>query len=356
VYSRSMTNPPKNIVQKGKAKFGTFSPVPGRLDIRGIQAPFAGIPIPSFITNIRIKSRLEYVFSVGNYIGLAEFFDDKVFGLADIIFWNRETGKKFYYHTFMSARRRFVPVKTDKAACSSFRRSRYIRIAWNRPRNRISLVFNMHETALFPPVTGYLFSSFSNSQLQEFVSVTPAPITSRCSATWIMNMTSRGAITIKNWKTQPALYMQDTNSLSCMILNRMYYKFHTRSKMAYGIGIADSRKIIFRFINTTADSIDADHYNDNMLTIDGTTTLIPPVCITHSFGIDKKWIIQDTESMVDLEFSPISINQRNLSIAFVRTAYSTVYGLFNGVLLSESGEKILLKDFPGIVRNNMLRL
>src|SRR5574344_1047189 len=112
-----MSNPPESIVINGKAVFSTFSSVPDRLDIRGMKAPFAGIPLPSFFTNIRIKSRIAYMFSIGPYIGMVEFFDDKMFGLAEMTFWNKETNKKFSYHTLMAMRRRFVPTKLANAVC-----------------------------------------------------------------------------------------------------------------------------------------------------------------------------------------------------------------------------------------------
>ena len=55
MYCRQFTDPPENIVEKHKAHFGTFSNVSPKIDIRGMRAPYAGIPFPTFITKIRIK-------------------------------------------------------------------------------------------------------------------------------------------------------------------------------------------------------------------------------------------------------------------------------------------------------------
>ena len=91
MYSRQLIKAPKKIVQNGKIQFGSFFGVSDTVDIRGVKAPFAGVPTSTFFSNFRIKSRIAFAFAVDNYIGLAEFFDDKAFGLAEVIFWDKET-------------------------------------------------------------------------------------------------------------------------------------------------------------------------------------------------------------------------------------------------------------------------
>ena len=78
MYSRNFQNPPEAIVQKGKANFGTYNNISPRIDIKGMRAPYAGLPLPVFISNLRIKSRLDYVFETKNFIGFTEFFDFKI--------------------------------------------------------------------------------------------------------------------------------------------------------------------------------------------------------------------------------------------------------------------------------------
>ena len=90
--------------------------------------------------------------------------------------------------------------------------------------------------------------------------------------------------------------------------------------------------------------------------IDGEPTPLPPVYITHPFGISKQWIIQDTENMIDLTFTPVSVNSRTLNIIALRTTYDTIFGYFEGALISKNGDKINLKKFPGILQRGMLRL
>ena len=141
-----------------------------------------------------------------------------------------------------------------------------------------------------------------------------------------------------------------------MLVNRTYLRFHSSSELMVGFFEYEGKKITFTFSSTSQAALDGDRYNENMLSVDGDITAMPPVCITHPFGIQKKWIVQDTESMVDLSFMPVSCSSRTLNIIVMRNAYTTIYGNFEGVLLTKNGEKIVLKNCFGIVKKSMLRL
>ncbi|MFA6856717.1 MAG: DUF2804 family protein [Treponema sp.] len=356
MYSRPISESPKTIVTNGKAVFGTFKNVPAKLDIRGVTAPFGGIPLPSFITNVRIKSRIAYMFSIGDYIGMAEFFDDKMFGLAEIIFWNKTTGKKLAYHTFMTTRRRFIPVKLDDAVCVSFNKSRYIRIIWSRKHDRISLLFSLAARGTRPAVKGSFSAHFSDPLHKELLVVTPVPTTRRCSASWLTAMPIRGSLNILADKKTQAVPMEETDGLAFMVLNRTYYKYHVKSEMMCGLGEYEGKKLVFRFVTTSMDPHEADYNNENVVVLDGQITPMPSVCMTHPFGITNKWIIQDTETMIDLTFTPVSVSHRTLNILIMRTDYNNICGTFDGVLLTGNGDKINLKNFPGIIKKNLLRV
>ena len=138
-------------------------------------------------------------------------------------------------------------------------------------------------------------------------------------------------------------------------MNRSYFKFHTKHNFVKGIGTVGGKNIIFNIVNSNIDAADDESYNSNGLFINGDLTPLPPVVITHPFGVRKSWIIQDTEGMIDLTFTPVSIQTRVLNIILIRNSSTTIYGTFEGVLVSKDGEKVNLKNFPGIVTKNMVR-
>ena len=350
MYSRQLLEPPEQLVVNGKALFGSYNDVSPKTDIRGMRAPYAGIPLPSIISNLRIKSRLDYCFSIKDFIGLSQFYDFKVFGLGEIIFWNKESGKKYVYHTIMAPRRRFVPVLTTRGICACYRKSRFIKISWGRQHKHHALTFKVHGDSARPDAEGYVYSPLQDEMHSDSLFVCPSPASSRCSATWFSSMKVMGHIAINS---EPA---EDSEGLGMMILNRAYYKFHSRSSTAYGIGNIKGKDIVFYIKSSNMDAADSDAYNSNVLVVNGKQTALPPVYMTHPFGIDKNWIIQDTESMVDLTFTPLSVNSRTLNLIALRTNYYTMYGTFEGVLLNSDGEKIILKNFPGLLHKGMLRL
>jgi len=350
MYCRQFSEPPEQIIKKGKAQFGTFSGVSAKLDIRGMRAPYAGIPFPEFISKLRIKSRINYIFTIDNYIGMAEFVDFKALGLAKLIFWNKETGKRYSYHSMMAPRRRFVPIITKRGICASYKKSRYIKISWGREHKHSAMSFSVKGDSSRPFAEGYFYSNVEDAFHTDSMFVNPSPVASRCSATWFTTMTIKGHLTINHQQAA------DSDGLALMTLNRTYIKMHSKIKYAYGIGTVKNKKVAFELKNSNLDAYDSDTYNDNIIVVDGVSTALPPVYMTHPFGINGNWIIQDTESMIDLTFTPISINSRVLNIIALRTADNTMYGTYDGVIITKDGEKITLKNFPGIIYRNLIRI
>lgn len=350
MYSREFVEAPKVIIQNGKACFGTYKGVSPKVEIRGMRAPYAGIPLPTILTNLRIKSRLTYLFNLDDYIGMATFFDFKIFGLSEVIFWNKTTGKKNSYHATMPTRRRFVPVTANKGICACYRKSRSIKISWGREHQHHSLRFKVRGDNFRPNAEGFFYSSVKDDFHNDTLFISPSPAQLRCSATWITPLTLHGHLFLNNEKAA------DSSGYGAMILNRTYFKTHTKSIMIYAVGNNKEHNIMFNIKSSNLDAADGSKYNENVLFVDNEATALPPVYCTHPFGTSEKWIIQDTESMIDLSFTPISIDSRDFNIIALRTQTYNIYGTFEGVLLTKDGEKISLKNFPGIVYSNRVRI
>lgn len=350
MYSRIFQPAPTHIVENGKAHFGTFKNVSQRFDIKGMRAPYAGIPLPSVISNIRIKSRLNYFFSIEKYMGLVEFFDFKFIGLAEVCFWNKETGKKYVYHSVMPTRRRFIPKNTERGICGSYRRARYIKVFWEKKHGNKSMRFHLRKNSAWPNAEGWFHSTRENDMKTDLSFINPAPSTSRCSALWFSSMKINGHLAVKGEEPD------NSAGLGLIIMNRFYTKTLSRGTRMCGMGNIDGKDIVFYMEQTTYDAADPDKYNSNALVINNEETALPSIVATHPFGLNKKWIIQDTESMVDLTFTPSSVYKRSLNLIALRSAYSHIYGTFEGVLMDKDGNKIALKNFPGMITRSYMRV
>ena len=56
MYYRQLIQAPKKIVQNGKIQFGSFFGVSDTVDIRGVKAPFAGVPTSTFFSNFALAN------------------------------------------------------------------------------------------------------------------------------------------------------------------------------------------------------------------------------------------------------------------------------------------------------------
>lgn len=356
MYSRPVTEPPKHIVQNGKCVFGTFAGFPQRLDIRNVHAPFGGIPFPYFLSNVRIKSSLLFMFNIGQYIGTVDFFDQKIFGYAEVTFWNKETKRKYAYRSFMGPRRRFIPHNLVAGYTASFRKKRYIRISWDHERDRLSLIFNMNGDSVRPSANAAFLGHYKNPNTCEMTAVVPAPTKSRCNASYACAAEIHGALTLDKTKRSDAVPMEKTDGHSLLNINRSYYNFSSACEFCLAAGKIGDKHVSFKIVMQAEESVDIEDINENLLFVDGQCTPLPPVVITHSFGLAENWVIQDTENMIDLTFTPSSDHFRNNSFFVARTQVHTILGKFEGALKTQDNEPIVLHNFEGIVRKQMLRL
>lgn len=354
MYARQILAPPERLVKNGKPVFGTFDGIPPSLDIRGVRRPFGVLPLPAFITDLRIRGSLAYLFNTDEYIGAITFLDLRIVGHGEVLFWNKRTGRKYAYHTVTGPRRRLISKNTRHGGCISFGRRRYIRLGWDMDKRIVSLVFVLKGDSARPDSTGAFRSDLDAPAVGSVSAVLPAPTMRRCQALWTMAAPLEGSLSLQSKGRE-----QDSGRLEGSVLFksvRSYNKLRTKSRDVWGAGRVGGRLVAFSICSSSLDAVNPDAYNENVLFVDGALTPLPPVKITFPFGIGGRWIIQDTENMVDLSFVPISDHSRTLSLFVVRAQKHVMYGTFEGMLRTRDDEEIHIKDFSGIVRKQLMRL
>lgn len=351
-----MLEPPSALVKNGHALFGTFAGHVSQLDIRGLHSPFGGVPLPVFISNFRIKSSLLFNFNAGAYQGLISFFDNKMFGLVEIDLWNKENGRKYVYRNLMGPRHRFIPHNLEQGFCASFNPRRYVRISWDHKRDRISIIFNLKGTSGSPSVQAALTGHFSDPASNEVTQCVPLKSRRRCCATYVTSQKLRGTLTIGKTKKSAGQVINVENETSVFSIKRAYYGYRTQEQKIFASGDFKGRSISF-VLNNSLDSVSLQEaVNQNVLMVDGNCTTLPPVKMTQPFGVKKKWIIQDTENMVDLTFVPVSRIYRELSLFAFKIVVLNLYGKFEGVFKTKDGEDITVSGFGGLAREQLLRV
>jgi len=352
VYTRTINKTPTKILKKGKPQFGTFATPPTEFDIQTLKRPFNIMPVPRFITKSRIRGMIEFFFNTAEYIGTIDIFNAVFFSFTETNFWEKETGKKLSYRCLLPGRR-IVPEHLDKGISFTFRKNRYFRLSWDHVSKKFSFIFHYESDSVRPDIIG-AFKSQKNSPWGMITSVNPCPLKNRCSAVHVSTMPISGSISTN--QSLKSTETQDSIGQGLFLLRWAIFPLRTKDHSLTGFGEWENKKIYFRLTTTSTDPLDKNIYNENVLFVDNEATLLPPIIITKPKGIMGPWILQDTESMVDITFKPNSDTKRTLSILLLKTEYHTIYGKCEGTLLSKEGNHIPLRNFTVIAKKHSLRL
>lgn len=352
MYTRNIQKSIKSVLVNGIPQFGSFSNPPRVIDIKSLKQPYPIFPLPHFLTKTRIRGNIEFFFSTNTYTGTIDIFESVFFSFTEMNFWEKATGKKLAYRSLMPLRK-IIPHHLDKSVCVSFHKKRYFRMTWDHIHKTFSFIFHYATDGIRPNAIG-VFKSSPNENWGLLTSISPYQLKNRCTAIHVSAMPINGSLsTGTTAQTQSAA---DSTGQGLFSLRWSFCHLRTKDYTITGFGEWQNKKVSFRLFTTGFDSVEKNIYNENVLFIDGETTPLPPVIITFPKGIMDTWVIQDTESMVDLNFIPKSDTKRTLSILFLRTEYHTMYGKCGGNLRTKEGDLIPLKNFSVIAKKHSLRL
>lgn len=315
-----------------------------------MRRPFGDIPFPVFFTNLRVMETVRFLFCDETNIGEIELFNAGYFSFMEATLWNRKTKRRIAYRRF------FIPglrqmIRNFRNGVLTCRSSwRFVRIHTRLPRQHIHVDFDFLGSGARPPCHGRLEMNLDGEGTVDMSSVLPYGVKRRCLASYQLTAPLQGWIGTgyEDYRIPAG------TGVGFYDVRKAYFPPRTKINKLVGLGQHEGKRIAFQLGNSI--NHDESRYNDNVLFIDGVAWPLPPIKITRPFGLGGDWIVQDTESMVDLVFSPVSDNARKLSVLVFRTDYHTVYGNFEGVLLTGSGEKLVFKAFPGIGKKILLRV
>ncbi|MGL4987353.1 MAG: DUF2804 domain-containing protein [Treponemataceae bacterium] len=349
MYTRKFIETPKQIVKYHQPIFGTFKTPFDKLDIKGLRSPFGGIPFPQFLTNLRICASMTFSFSTENYIGIITVFDIKLFALSDFVIWDKETQKKYVFRKIFFPFRCLIPLSLEKGVSTSLNTKHYFRFAWDRQKGSLSVCINFEQTSVRPKLHLSFAVDLNDPKTGSQMSVLPALVMRRCYASHQITGSVTGSVDMQdNFLPQ--------NGIALFDINRLYATIRTKIKSVFAFGVVDGKQVSFKLSQTSFSSPDEATYNDNALFIDGKTWALPPVRLTRFQGMQKTWVIQDTESMIDLIFTPFSISSNRLSAFFIHRNLHILCGSLEGVVLTGEGESIFIKGFTGIIKHLRYRL
>jgi hypothetical protein len=350
LYTRELKPAPDYPVVNGVPSFGSYVGAFGHFDIRGMKRPFGDFPIPRFISGVRIMENMRFLFCDANNIGEIEIFNARYFSFMETTLWNRNTSKRIAYRRLVPPRVLKIPLSFDNGITACRVPGRFVKIHTRLQKGVIHADFDFIGSDFRPPFEGRLEMSLNAPGAASLSSLLPYKVKRRCLASYQHVAPLHGWLGTRYDDHQ----IKNEEGIGFFDVRKAYYSLRTKSSNLIGMSRADGRLVSFQLGSSVSG--DASRYNDNVLFVDGRAWPLPPVRITRPYGVTGEWVIQDTESMVDLLFTPVSDSPRRLSAFVVRTDYHTVYGTFDGVLLTGDGEKIAIRSVPGIGKKIRLRI
>lgn len=363
MYTREITAVPDSFVKDRRPVFGTFKGHPAVLDIRGIYKPYGVLPLPVRVTNFCVRSRLLFSFFAGDYIGRIHFIDVKAFGFSEVTLWNIKTGAKAAYRSLTGFRRHFVPNNLEKAVTSNYIKRRYIRLGWDKSQKRLSVRCRLKGDSSRPSVRASFSAGFGDeserSKTCELTFSEPYPTLRRSHVSFESVSALEGGLALTHNDGSEESH-EGLRGVCAFNITSAYMEFHSRGDAVLLIGSYEGSILAVALTSDIEGKVDTYTYNRNAVFYKGETLPLPPVVISHYSGIEKQWVIQDTENMVDLTFTPVSVSANRIQAFIIRSVYSTIYGTIDGSVVTGASAgaegRLVFKAFPALAENYLVRL
>ena len=157
--------------------------------------------------------------------------------------------------------------------------------------------------------------------------------------------------------------LSDEETTAIIDDHRGYYprKAHYDWVTTMGMCDVDGEKKYIAFNLTHNQSTDEEAYNENLIFLDGKTSILPPVKFTRSieskdFTDYSEWTIKDEHDMVNLKFKVYGINPMVMHAVVVNIDYYVAWGELEGYLRDEDGKKYDLTGMMGMGEDKTLLL
>ena len=365
---------PKNIVRHdGTCHFGTFDKEFRRMDFERLHNPTA---LPSALNHWKLTlwEACEVHFEHG--ILLVAVCDMAFFGKTLNVFYDKRTQETFCWNTDLASKdTRIAPnlikgsvtkAKTDVSSVkyiNGFDEGRAHLTGYHNgeclittPNSEIKAVDAIPENMSQATIEYELhLKRLSDPSIVSipFDEERPRPLYSQKDFFKV-----KGELTINGEKM-----VADENTTAIIDDHRGYYPraAHYDWLTTLGRYKIDGKEMYLAFNLTHNQSIDQERYNENILWLEGTSSLLPPVTfsksiMTEDFKDYQEIYVKDAYDMVNLTYKVHSLNPMVLHTGIVNIDYYITFGELEGYIRDEAGKKYDLTGIPSMGEDKTLLL
>ena len=349
MYARDILPPIASPVEDGNPVIGTWDRAFEKVDLQEIKKPYP-FPLPRWAKDWRIKEWQTFSAYNDYYILEALFCNVKMYRMAQVILYNRENDQDFIFRQIKPGTGWQFPLSLSNSSMDNRSSRFYFRIHSWLDADTIKLDINIEATRKRPSLTVHLAYNTRNQD------VTPMAVSLGLSKR--RSMYAFKALTPVRgdmvFGGKHITLKKDTCS-GFFCDYKGYFPYIMQGKICSAIGFDDENRH-FGFHIAENQTSETNKNNENALWVNSKLTLLPPVLITTPNGPEDQWVIQDVEGMVDLTFTPKSLNKSGVKIILTRADFYAPLGYYNGVLVNSDGEKIQVKNLLGLGEKLYLRV
>lgn len=344
----SLPGAPSSAVEEGSFLFGRYG---GRferanfLDARRLWR----LEAPRWVKTWRLKEWRAILLGDASFSCVAALYNAKLFSIALFKAWDRVSGERRGFLRVVPGS--VIPLGERLSPSRSFYHGRHARLDFDfaLEENRVGLVVNWR------PGRGE--GGFHG----EFVlgcgpkTTSPSSVVLPLGRNRAMYSTKALAGAEGFLETASGIHRFEAASSSALFEDHKgYYPFSLRYDWVGGFGFdAKGRRVGFSL--TGNPTREQPRFTENSLWIGNKLFPLPPVRLSRAEGYKGEWVIQDTEGLVDLVFTPQAHNDVSFHVGLFESDWHGPFGVFKGFVKNGEGETIDASLLTGMGEEKYLR-
>jgi hypothetical protein len=345
MYEREVVNPKANFMERGRLIQGTWHHTPRDVDFLAAHRPYRRF-LPGWAGDGRLKEWESFVVQNDRYHLDAFLANLKLFRIVQVTLYDKESGEHFRF-------RKVLPLsggKTPKNLYTDSRDSRSRRFLFHTrsqlDAGTIAIDLDIEKHGKFPAFTARFV--FDTSILPPVMAAgREGPPFHTCKFLCPVE----GDMV---WKDKRIVF-RSGETTGFFRDSKGYYRYLSSPVWCTAAGFDENkRRCGFSLAGQTGAKTPEN--SANVFWSGGEAVPLPPVHITMPQGIDEPWVIQDTEGMVDISFTPRFPARSAFNFLVFSAEYQTPLGLFSGFLLNSKAERIQIRSFWGLGEKLLLRV
>ncbi len=365
---------PKSLVRAdGSCEFGNFDKEFEEMDLLALNHPTSA---PQFLNKLKLTLWEATEVHLKNGVLLAVVCDMGIFGMTLNIFYDKRDHKVHSWTTNLKSKEtKIAPNLLNGSIAEAYTPVSFVKYVNNFQDGKCDLS-GKHEGPCLVTVPradkeawksikenmreGSIEYNFSLTRLSDscvasipFSATRPRPLYSQKDF-----FKAEGRLVINGEEM-----LSDEDTVAVVDDHRGYYprKAHYDWVTTMGRCTIDGEQKLLAFNLTRNQSIDQDKYNENILWLEGKSSILPPVTFSRSieskdFKNFSEWTIKDEHDMVNLKFKVYGMNPMITHAVVVNIDYYVAFGELEGYLRDEDGNKYVVDGMLGMGEDKTLLL